>query len=191
MTTRRDDRMATKPMRELVVVAGLAWLVVAAYGVRSAAVADGGDWQLAYVVFMSALLVGAALSVWVAARVSRESGRPRLRTAGLAVSGVGAVACLVAWALPLWMTLLGVGFAIVAAASGPGERRAAVLLAAAQLVGVAVMFAGIATEVGRRDEWGDYPAAGGIALAVVAGITIVALLGVPAAQPASSSSRRS
>jgi hypothetical protein len=178
-------------MRELMVVAGVAWLVVAGYGVRSAAVADDAGWEPVYTVFMLALIVGAALTVWVAASATRDSDRPRLRTAGLVVSGVGVVACLVAWALPLWMTLLGVGFAMVAVASNPGRRRAPALLAAGQLGAVAVMFAGILAEVGRRDEWGDYPAAGGIALAVVAAMTIVALLGVPAAQPASTSSRRS
>ena len=37
------------------------------------------------------------------------------------------------------------------------------------------MFAGIVAEVGRQDEYGDYPAAGGIALAVTATLTIIAL----------------
>jgi hypothetical protein len=43
---------------------------------------------------------------------------------------------------------------------------------------MAVLFAAIAAEVGRQDEWGDYPAAGGIAVVVVAAITIMALLGL-------------
>lgn len=55
-----------------------------------------------------------------------------------------------AWALPAWMTLLGPGLALFGVA-GPGR-------------------------VGRRDESGDYPAAGGIALLVVATITVAAIV---------------
>jgi hypothetical protein len=145
-------------MRTLTLVAGLAWLVVAGYGIRSAVVHDDGDWELTYMVFSLALLVGAVASVRVAALATRQSGRPRLRMAGLVVSSVGCAAALVAWAFPLWMTVLGVGFAMVAVSSGRRQRRALALLAAGQLVGMAVMFAGIAAEVGSRDEWGDYPA---------------------------------
>lgn len=170
--------MVTSAIRTLTLVAGFAWLVVAGYGVRSATVDDDGDWELTYLVFSLALLVGVALSVTVATLATRQSDRPRLRMVGLVVSSLGGVASLVAWALPLWMTVLGVGFAMVAVASGPRQRRPLTLLAAGQLVGIAVLFAGIAAEVGRRDYWGDYPAAGGIAVGVVAAITIIALLGL-------------
>lgn len=122
-----------------------------------------------------ALLVGAALSVTLAAWATRQGGQRRLRTVGLVVSGLGVATALVAWALPLWMTVLGAGFAVLAVASRPGERRALALLAAGQLAGLAVMFAVIAAEVGRRDEYGDYPAAGGIAVGVTAAMTIIAL----------------
>jgi hypothetical protein len=96
--------------------------------------------------------------------------------AGLIVSGVGVVATLVAWALPLWMTLLGAGFAMVAVASAPSERRVVTLLAAGQLIGMAALFVAIAAEVGEPDSYGDYPAAGGIALIVTAVLTIAALV---------------
>ncbi len=47
--------------------------------------------------------------------MTRECARPRLRIAGVAVSALGAVASFVgAWALPLWMTILGAGFALLA-----------------------------------------------------------------------------
>ena len=99
-----------------------------------------------------------------------------MRTAGLIVSGVGVAATIVAWALPLWMTLLGVGLAMVASASAPRERRTVALLAAGQLIGMAALVAGIVAEVGQPDEYGDYPAAGGIALIVTAVVTIGALI---------------
>jgi len=175
-------------MRTLTLVAGFAWLVVAGYGVRSATVDDDGDWGLTYLVFTLALLVGVALSVTVATLATRQSDRPRLRMVGLVVGSLGGVASLVAaWALPLWMTVLGVGFAMVAVASGPRQRRPLTLLAAGQLVGIAVLFAGIAAEVGRRDYWGDYPVAGGVAVAVVAATTIIALLGLTRSMPGDTS----
>jgi hypothetical protein len=170
--------MATRAMRTLTLVAGFAWLVVAGSGIRSATVSDDSDWELTYMVFSLALLVAAAASVRVATLATRQGGRPRLRMAGLVVSSLGCAAALVAWAFPLWMTVLGVGFAMVALSSGPRQRRALALLAGGQLVGIAVMFAGIAAQVGSRDEWGDYPAAGGIAVGVAAAITIIALFGL-------------
>jgi hypothetical protein len=45
-------------------------------------------------------------------------------------------------------------------------------LAAAQLLGLAALFIGITAEVGRVDEYGDYPAAFGIGLMVAAVATI-------------------
>ena len=164
--------------RALTLVAALGWLIVAGYGIRSAMVHDDGDWQLAYIVLSLALLLAAAASVRIAALATRQSGRPRLRMAGLVVSSLGCAATLMAWAIPLWMTVLGVGFAMVAVSSEPHQRRPLVLLGAGQLVGVAVMFAGSAAEVGPRDEWGDYPAASGIAVAVAATMTIIAIFGL-------------
>lgn len=167
--------MTTRGARTLTLVGTVAWLVVAGYGVRSAVAEDDHGWELTYTVFSVALLVGVVASVRIATLATRQSGRPRLRLVGLVISGLGGVAAVVAWALPLWMTILAVGFAVLTVASGSHQRRAVALMAAGQLVGLAVMFVGIAAEVGRRDEWGDYPAAGGIAVVVVALMTIIAL----------------
>jgi hypothetical protein len=52
------------------------------------------------------------------------------------------------------------------------------MLAAGQLAGLASLAAGIAAEVGERDSYGDYPAAGGIALIVTAAVTILAIVDV-------------
>ena len=137
---------------------------------------DGDGWELPYTVFMLALMVGATLTIAVVAEATHESSRPRLRIAGLAVSALGALACIVAWAFPLWMTILGGGFAMLAFAAAPAQRRPLALLAAGQLAGVAVLIAGIEAEVGPAGENGDYPLAGGIAVLVVAVTAIVALL---------------
>jgi MFS family permease len=160
----------------LAVIAGLAWLAVAGYGYQATSVESGDDWEGPYMLFTVTLLVGAVLAVVAAAWLSRQGGRRRLRTAGLIVSGVGVAATIVAWALPLWMTVLGIGFAMIAVASGPRERRAVAVLAAGQLVGLVALFIGIAAEVGDPDSYGDYPAAGGIALIVTAFLTIAAMV---------------
>lgn len=155
-------------------VAGVAWLVAIATGVGSDTTDDWGPW---YAVFSVALGVGAALTIIAAARATRGPSRPRLRTAGLVMCGLGAlIATVVAWAYPLWMTLLGAGLTMMAVASMPERRRGVSLLAAAQLVGLAVMFAGLTAEIGWRDEYGDYPLSGAIGLGVTGVLTVAGLV---------------
>jgi len=165
-------------MQRLALVAGLGWLVVAGYGVRETMTdGDDGSGMAYYAVYSIALIVGAVLSVASAALATSGSDRPRLRIAGLVVGGLGcALAVVGAWALPAWMTLLGVGFAMVAVAAGPGPRRALALLAAGQLTGIVVLIVAIEAEVGTRDSYGDYPAAGGMAVVLVAVMAIVAMV---------------
>jgi hypothetical protein len=168
--------METRTRWALTSVAAIAWALVAGYGYQSTKVDDGDSGAGSYTLYMLALTIGAALIVAASARATQTAGRPRLRKAGLVVGGVGILATIVAWALPLWMTLLAVALTMVAVASGPRGRRAVAALAAGQVVGLVALFAGIAAEVGERDEYGDYPAAGGIALIVTAIVTIVALI---------------
>lgn len=169
--------MKTNVLRRASVLGGCAWLGVAGYGISTAMADSGDEWSVAYALFTVALLLGAASNVLIVAVASRQGDRPRLRMAGLVVSGLGCgVALMAAWALPVWMTLFGVGFALVRVAAGPGRGRLLATLAAAQLLAIPVLIAGIEAEVGRRDEWGDYPAAGGIALVVVASITVAAIV---------------
>lgn len=170
--------MTTGAMRKLIVLAGLAWLVVAGYGVFNAAVDSGDDWEVSYMVFSLALAAGVALTLALAARATQGSARPRLRAVGLGVAGLGgALAFVGAWALPVWMTVLGLGFAGIALACAPGRRRAVGLLAAAQLVGLVVLYAGLIAEIGREDS-GDHPVPGGIALVLTAALVIAGLLEV-------------
>jgi MFS family permease len=169
--------MKANVLRRVSVLGGCAWLGVAAYGISTAMTESGDGWRVGYALFTVALLLGAASTVLIVAVASRHGNRPRLRMAGLVVSGLGCgVAAVGAWALPVWMTLLGVGFALVGVAAGSVRRRLLGVLAAAQLMAIAVLIAGIEAEVGPRDEWGDYPAAGGIALVVMASITLAAIV---------------
>ena len=167
--------MTTRMVRAMTASAGLAWLVVGGLGFRSCFVDDGDEWEVAYMIFSVALLVAATSTVALVAAVTGADARRRLRLAGLVIAGVGCVSAIVAWALPLWMTLLGGGLAIVAFASARQQRRGIALLAGAQLLGIATLVGASAAQIGRRDEYGDYPAAGGIALTVTAVIVAIAL----------------
>ena len=163
-------------MRKETMVAGLAWLLVAGQGVLEIADVNDDNWEVSYGVFTVALVVGVALSLVVAARATQETDRPRLRAVGLGVTVLGGAAAFVAaWALPLWMTILAAGFAVISLACPPEQRRAVGLLAAGQLAGLVVLFAGLLAEVGRRDEWGDHPVAGGMALVVTAAVVLAGL----------------
>lgn len=169
--------MSRSAVRTMTLVAGAAWAVVAGSEIMHGLVDYGDSWELPYTIFMLVLVVGATLTLAAGAQATRESTRPRLRMAGLAVGAIGAVASLaVAWALPLWMTILGAAFVLLAIAAEPAQRRPLALLGAGQFAGIAVLIACIEAEVGRVDEYGDYPLAGGIAVLVVAATAIVALL---------------
>lgn len=164
-------------MRTMTLAAVIAWLVVGVAGIIDGFVDYGDGWAVPYTTFALALAVGAALSLAVGAQATRESARPRLRIAALAVCALGAVLSFIgAWALPLWMAILGAGFGLLAASANPAQRRPLALLGAGQLAAIAVLIVGIEAQVGRVDEYGDYPLAGGIAVLVVAATAIVALL---------------
>ena len=101
----------------------LGWLGVGAYGVweiASEAAGEGGETP--YVLFSIALFAAAALTIAIAWESTRGGGRSLLRRVGLGVCLLGLASTIAAWALPLWMTLFGVGFALVAAAA-PRERQ--------------------------------------------------------------------
>jgi hypothetical protein len=168
--------MPTDTVRTLTSLASLAWIVVGGYGLWGILVEDSGDnWQTPYLIFASALFLGAALTVAAIWSVSRRDERSPTRVIGLGVCVVGLLSTLVAWALPLWMTLLAIGYAVVAVSGLRPWRRSVAFLAGAQLLGMAAMFVGIAAEVGRRDEYGDHPVAFGIGIVVTAGATVVSL----------------
>lgn len=73
---------------------------------------------------------------------------------GLAIIGLGAAASIVAWALPLWKALQGIGYAIVGSAvlrRGIGPPRSTVLVSFGFLIGSTVFLLLSFAEVGWRD----------------------------------------
>ena len=169
--------MPTRTPRMLVSLAAVAWIVVGGYGVWEIVAEDSGeDWEVPYAIFSIALLIGTLLTVaavWIA---SRHGERAPMRIVGLGVCVVAVLSTVAAWALPLWMTLSAVGYGLVAAAGAPPWRRAVALLSAAQVLGIAALFLGIAAEVGRQDEYGDHPVAFGIGALATAVATVGALV---------------
>jgi hypothetical protein len=169
--------MPTRTVRWLTSFAALAWIVVGGYGMWEIVAEDSGeDWETPYAIFSSALFLGTLLTVAAVWIVSRHSERSPMRMVGFGVCAVAVLSTVVAWALPLWMTLSAVGYALVAASGAQPWRRAVALLSAAQVLGMAALFLGIAVEVGRQDEYGDHPAAFGLGTLVTAAATVGALV---------------
>ena len=180
--------MPTSTLRSLTALAALAWIVVGGYGMWEVLAEDSGDnWETPYAIFGIALLLGTLLSVAAVWLVGRHEDRSAMRTAGFVVLALAVVSTLAAWALPLWMTLSALGYALVAGAGAAPWRRAVGLLGLAPLLGMAALFIGIAAEVGSQDEYGDHPAAFGIGTIVTAAVTVAALVQLrrtPLVQPA-------
>jgi hypothetical protein len=169
--------MDTKTLRTVRLAAVVAWAVVAGQAVRGALVDDGDNWELPYELLVLALLVAAVLTVVVVAAVSSDSGRPRLRAAGLTVGALGVAAVIVgAWAVPLWTTTFAAGFGILALASAGRLRRVVGLLAAGQLAGVATQLALLTLGVGE-DQAVD------VAVLVTAVLMVAGLTALRAACP--------
>ena len=167
--------MSKSTVRLVISIAAFCWLVAGGYGLWQVIAEDSSDnWALPYGLFAIALLVGSLLSVVAVWRVSSPSGHSLVRSIGLAVCALAVLSTVVAWALPLWMTLLAVGYGLVALGSR-SSRRPVAYLAVAQLLGMLTMFIALSAELGRRDEYGDHPAAFGLGLVVTAVITVTAL----------------
>jgi heme/copper-type cytochrome/quinol oxidase subunit 4 len=168
--------MSKNTVRPLISVAAFSWLVVGGYGLWEVIAEDSSDnWEIAYSIFAIALLVGSLLTLVAVWMVTRRGEHPVVRSIGLAVSALGVLSTVVAWALPVWMTLIAVGYVLIALSGSQSWRRPVAFLAVAQLLGGMTMFIGLAAELGPRDEYGDYPAAFGIGLVVTAAATLMSL----------------
>jgi hypothetical protein len=167
--------MSKSTVRLLTSVAAFCWLVVGGYGLWEIIAEESSDnWEIAYAIFSITLLLGSLLSVLTVWRVTRPSRPSVVRSIGLAVCALGVLSTVVAWALPLWMTLFAVGYGLVALGSR-SWRRPVAFFAAAPLLGMVTMYIGLIAELGPRDDYGDYPAAAGIGLVVVAVATLMSL----------------
>lgn len=155
------SRSRLNDVEQLATLAGLGWLGVAIAGVWEIA---GGAWP--YVLFSITLMSAAVLSVATAWWGTRETDRAALRRCGLGIGVLAVVSTVVAWALPLWMTLVAITFVVWAVSAPRTLRPGLATLSAAQLGGMGAMIIAIEAEVGTPDSYGDYPAAFGVGLLV-------------------------
>ncbi len=130
------------------------------------------------------LVVGASAMTLMATAGLRErhGGLGVLGMAGLIILGIGVAATLIiVWAIPLWMTVQGVGLLFVALAVLPmrvAPRLPTIAYGSGMLLGAMAFAVARAMEVGSVDEYGDYPLALAIGLGVGLGITAAGLFGL-------------
>ncbi len=100
---------------------------------------------------------------------------------GLVILGVGVVFSIISWALPLWMTVQGVGMLLVSLAILPkrvAPRAASVAYGSGMLIGAILFGVLTAMKVGTPDQYGDYIVAWDIGITVGLGIVAGGLLGI-------------
>jgi hypothetical protein len=155
--------------RLLVSVAALGWVGVGAYGAWEIAAEEAGDaWQRPYLFFTVALVLAVGATTAVARSYLEPLDRPRLRVVGGGVAVLAVASAMVAWAIPLWATLLTVSGVITAIGAQRHARPGLAVLAATPLVGMAAMVGASAAELGRQDSYGHYPAAFGVGNTTIA-----------------------
>lgn len=169
--------MDRNSVRMVVAGAILGWIGVGAYGVWQIADQESGEgWERPYLMFAVALILATALTLVAGWKASCDSARPMLRRFGIGVGALALASALtVAWALPLWMTLIAVSLAMFAVAAPRDLRPTLGVVVAAQIAGMAAMYVAVIAEVGRQDSYGDYPAAFGVGLVVTAAVSALGL----------------
>jgi hypothetical protein len=148
-------------------IAAGAWLAAAGAFALETIFAD--QWQVYYGVFSALILVGGVFTLLTMVGLGKRLGG--LGTVGivaLAIAGLGVAASLVAWAIPLWMGLQGIGYLIFASAvrsRDTAPRPSTLAVATGFIIGVAVFIVANLAKVGWTDSYGDYPLAWAIGTA--------------------------
>ena len=170
----------TKRAGLLALIAGGSWITAALLMI---AIDDTETWQIAYSLFSVAVLVAGVLTVIAMVGLGkRVGGLGVLGMVGFVVASIGVLLSIVAWAVPLWMGLEGVGFLLVGAAalrSGAILPRVPVVLTSSAFLAGPVVFVVVdALELGWQDSYGDYPLAWILGAAVGAGLMTIGLVGI-------------
>ena len=85
----------------------LGWLGVTVYGIWVVAGEGTSDnWEQPYMLFSIALLVATVSTLAVGTAVSRGTDRSVARWFGIGFGVLAVAGSVVAWALPVWMTLV-------------------------------------------------------------------------------------
>lgn len=130
---------------------------------------------------ISLLAAGVSMVVAMVGLYRRHGSLGILGIGGLGITALGAAALLVAWAFPLWMTLIGLGvlmFAVALLRLDVAPRVWTLVWGGGMTLGAITWYVLRWMEVGQPDQWGDYPLATAIALPVGVIIMAVGLAGV-------------
>jgi hypothetical protein len=151
----------TKRAGLLAIIGGGIWLLA---GILLIATDSEVDWQFYYYGFSLAVLVAGVLGVIAMVGLGkRVGGLGVVGLTGTVIASVGVLLSVVAWAVPLWMSLQGVGFLLIGIGvlrTGTTLPRNGILLASsAFIIGPIAFFLLDALEVGWQDSYGDYPLA--------------------------------
>lgn len=116
-----------------------------------------------WLVLTSALMGALALTIVLLVGLQRRhNGLGVPGVVGIVLMGMATAASVLAWAFPLWGGLLAAGGLTYAAAMwnrGIVPRGASLALGSGMIIGIGILVALSALEVGWRDSYGDYPAA--------------------------------
>lgn len=144
---------------------------------------DPDGWLPLYLAIMGTVTIAGTFGVIALVGLgNRLGGLGAVGLSGIVIAGLGVLASfVVTWAVPLWMPMQGVGLLLVALAarrSAEVPQLGLLAVGSAFLLGTMAFAVGNMTEVGWRDQWGDYPVAwfagAGIgALVLAAGLLII------------------
>ena len=166
--------------------AGLFALISAGFWLATAGLfvfgRESGDGEVAaYMIFSAGILIaGGFLLLAMIGMGKRLGGLGVLGMSGLVVTSAGVALSLLAWAIPFWMGLQGIGlllFGIAALRSDLAPRWSTVLTSAGFVLGVMAFFALTELEVGAQDSWGNYPVAWEASFVVGTVIVSLGLIG--------------
>jgi hypothetical protein len=169
------------------VVAGLWIAVVSLWAIATLVEDEGGAAAPGVLLYFAGVLAltgasGLTAAVVIALRERHGHALGPLGVVGLGTVLTGAISTLgVAWAVPVWMSLLAVGTALVAVAMWRrpiAPRLPTVLLAVSLPIGVATFAVTSLLEIGGTDRHGDVPAALFSGLAVGCGLSAVAMVAI-------------
>lgn len=139
------------------------------------------DWSTPlYIAVMGAVTVGGVLALVAMIGLSKRlGGLGVVGLVGIVLVGVGvAFGFIATWAVPVWMSIQGLGLLLIAvSALGSTEvpRVGVLAVGSAFLLGTIGFTVGNIMEIGWRDQWGDRPVAWFVGFAVGAVVLAVGL----------------
>ena len=154
-------------------IAAGAWF--AAAGAHALMTTFADQWQVFYGVFSALVLVGGVFTLLTMVGFGKRlGGLGAVGMVGLAIAGLGVAASIIAWAIPFWMGLQGIGYLVFATAvrsRDTAPRPSTLAVASGFIIGVAVFVVADFAKIGWTDSYGDYPLAW--AIGAVAGLLIL------------------